>query len=254
MRGFSYSFMHVEKISGNKYNRAMKILCISDATDALIYSKNAPERYKDVDFVISSGDLPLRYYDYIQTVLRKDVLYVYGNHNLEDFDRAMGHAPTMGPNFVPIMPLVYAGLLLDGKVVRLKNSGLLIAGLGGSMLYNNGKSQYSEREMKWRIIKLIPHLLYNKIRYGRYLDILITHAPPRGLGDGDDLCHKGFECFLWFMNKFKPKYLLHGHVHLIDLNDMRERQFASTKVINIYKNYILEDDELGDGKNGSKCR
>ena len=77
----------------------MKILCISDATDTLIYSKNAPERYKDVDFVISSGDLPLRYYDYIQTVLKKDVIYVYGNHNLEDFDRAMGKGPAIGADF-----------------------------------------------------------------------------------------------------------------------------------------------------------
>ena len=128
----------------------MKILCVSDATDTLIYSENAPERYKDVDFVISSGDLPLRYYDYIQTVLKKDVIYVYGNHNLEDFDRAMGKGPVMGPNFSPIMPLVFPGMLLDGKVIRLKNSGLLVAGLGGSMLYNYGKSQYSEGQMKNR--------------------------------------------------------------------------------------------------------
>ena len=218
----------------------MKILCISDATDTLIYSENAPERYKDVDFVISSGDLPLRYYDYIQTVLKKDVIYVYGNHNLEDFDRAMGKSA-----ITPIMPLVYSGTFLDGKVMRLKNSGLLIAGLGGSMLYNYGKSQYSEEQMKWRIAKMIPHLIYNKIRYGRYLDILITHAPPRGLGDGEDLCHKGFSCFLSFMERFKPRYLLHGHVHLVDMNEEGVREYGETKVINIYKNYILEDESLG---------
>ena len=223
----------------------MKILCISDATDTLIYSENAPERYKDVDFVISSGDLPLRYYDYIQTVLKKDVIYVYGNHNLEDFDRAMGKSAIMGPGFTPIMPLIYSGTFLDGKVMRLKNSGLLIAGLGGSMLYNYGKSQYSEEQMKWRIAKMIPHLIYNNIRYGRYLDILITHAPPRGLGDGEDLCHKGFSCFLSFMERFKPRYLLHGHVHLVDMNEERVREYGETKVINIYKNYILEDESLG---------
>ena len=95
---------------------------------------------------------------------------------------------------------------------------------------------------------LIPHLLYNKMRYGRYLDILITHAPPRGLGDGEDLCHRGFNCFLWFMEKFHPKYLLHGHVHLIDMNDQRIRRYKDTQVINVYKNYILEDDDIGDGR------
>lgn len=67
----------------------MKILCVSDATDTLIYSLQAPLRYKDVDFVISAGDLPLRYYDYIQTILKKDVYYVYGNHNLENFAKSV---------------------------------------------------------------------------------------------------------------------------------------------------------------------
>ncbi len=224
----------------------MKILCISDATDTLIYSENAIERYKDVDLVISSGDLPLKYYDYIQTILKKDVIYVYGNHNLEDFDRAMGKSPMMGPNYTPLMPLVYSGDLLDGKVKRLKRSGLLVAGLGGSMLYNYGKSQYSEKQMKRRMLKMVPHLIYNRIRYGRYLDILITHAPPRGLGDADDLCHRGFECFLTFMDKFRPRYLLHGHVHLIDMNDRREREYKGTRVINVYKNYILDDSTLGE--------
>ncbi len=228
------------------YNWAMKILGISDAIDSLIYSQSAPERYKDIDLVISSGDLPLRYYDYIQTVLKKDVIYVYGNHNLEDFDHAMGKTAPLMPDYKPLMPVVYQGIFADGKVIRLKKRGLLIAGLGGSMLYNYGKSQYSEREMKMRIFKLLPSLIYNKIRYGRYVDILVTHAPASSLGDGADLCHRGFKCFLWFMEKFKPKYLLHGHVHLFDMNAERIREYKDTKVINVYKSYILEDDEIGE--------
>ena len=219
----------------------MKILCISDATDTLIYSTVAPDLYRDVDFVISAGDLPLRYYDYIQTILRKDVYYVYGNHNLEEFDRMMhsslSSSLTIRNNtLVPSMPL-FGGSFADGKILYDKRNDLIIAGLGGSMLYNGGDSQYTEREMKMRIAKMYPKLIYNKKRYGRYLDILITHAPPRGMGDGEDLCHKGFECFLQFMEKFRPKYLLHGHVHLDDLNAPRVTEYKGTKVINIYKNY-----------------
>ena len=226
----------------------MKILCISDATDTLIYSKNAPERYKDVDFVISSGDLPLRYYDYIQTMLRKDVYYVYGNHNLEDFGRMMkGSSDSFiyaGGHDAHDMP-IFGGHFLDGKCIYDKRRNLIIAGLGGSMLYNYGDSQYSEKQMQWRINKLVPRLIYNKKRFGRALDILVTHAPPLGMGDGEDLCHRGFSCFLSFMEKYKPKYLLHGHVHLDDINAPRVSVFGDTKVINIYKNYILEDETLG---------
>ncbi len=226
----------------------MKILCISDTTDTLIYSSVAPELYRDVDFVISAGDLPLRYYDYIQTMLRKDVWYVYGNHNLEDFGRMMRRSSDNSgfSSFSPRGSLPsFGGFFVDGKCIYDKQHDLIIMGLGGSMLYNYGESQYTERQMQRRINKLVPRLMYNKKRYGRAVDILITHAPPFGMGDGEDLCHKGFECFLQFMEKYKPKYLLHGHVHLDDINAPRISEFCDTKVINIYKNYILEDDTLG---------
>ena len=229
----------------------MKILCISDATDTLIYSSVAPEIYRDVDFVISAGDLPLRYYDYIQTMLRKDVWYVYGNHNLEDFGRMMRGGGDALDSYARTGRVIsmphFGGCFVDGKCIYDKQHDLIIMGLGGSMLYNYGDSQYTEKQMQWRIGKLMPRLLYNKRRYGRAVDILITHAPPRGMGDGEDLCHKGFECFLQFMEKFKPKYLLHGHVHLDDMNAKRISEYCDTKVINIYKNYILEDDSLGKG-------
>ena len=232
----------------------MKILCISDATDTLIYSSVAPTLYKDVDFVISAGDLPLRYYDYIQTMLRKDVYYVYGNHNLEDFDRMMrgGRGENALEEFARtgsahMMPQ-FGGFFMDGRCIYDKNRDLIVMGLGGSMLYNYGESQYTERQMQRRIARLVPRLMLNKRKYGRALDILITHAPPRGMGDGEDLCHRGFECFLSFMEKYRPKYLLHGHVHLDDINAPRVSEFMDTKVINIYKNYILEDESLGARK------
>ena len=162
----------------------MKILCISDATDTLIYSTIAPDLYKDVDFVISAGDLPLRYYDYIQTMLKKDVWYVYGNHNLEEFGRMMKGAgrDDLAQRYTINKKNslhVFGGCFVDGKCIYDNRNDLIIMGLGGSMLYNNGDSQYTEKQMQWRINRLIPRLIYNKKRYGRALDILITHAPPR---------------------------------------------------------------------------
>ncbi len=232
----------------------MRILGISDTTDTLIYSSAAKEIFKDVDIVMSAGDLPLKYYDYIATVLNKDVCWVYGNHNLDDFDRMMSkhNSPSdsafedfANGNKMHILPH-FGGLFADGKVIYDKHHDLIVAGLGGSMLYNGGKSQYSEKQMQRRILKLRGKLKSMKRKHGRYLDILLTHAPPRGIGDGEDLCHRGFECFLSFMDEYKPKYLLHGHVHLIDLNSPRETLYNQTKVINIYKTFILDDPSLGE--------
>ncbi len=231
----------------------MKILCISDETEPLIYSKHSREHFKECDFVISAGDLPLNYYDYIMTIQSKILYYVYGNHNLEQFDVDMGKlSDSNGTRFTSEGTLTmshFGGDLIDGKCCIDRRTGLIIVGLGGSMLYNGGKSQYTEGQMKWRIMKLIPRLLYNRIRYGRYLDILVTHAAPYGIGDGPDPCHRGFECFLTFMERFRPQYLLHGHIHLYDENRNRISVYKGTKVINVYKSFVLEVAEPKGKKN-----
>ena len=87
---------------------------------------------------------------------------------------------------------------------------------------------------------MIPRLLYNKLRYGRYVDIFLTHSPPLGIHDKEDRCHRGFACFLWFLRKFKPTYMVHGHIHLYDLQEKRVTQWNSTTVINAYSHYVIE--------------
>ncbi len=224
----------------------MKILCISDDKDILVYSPNIVDRYGDVDIILSAGDLPLKYYEYIVSTLNKPFYFIFGNHDLKHLSiyKKSGFFDTdpfnMGMNMSQ-MTVGAGGDCIDGKVVRDKKTGLLLAGLGGSMKYNSGEHQFNDIEMMFRLFSLIPRLMYNRLRYGRYLDILLTHSPPKGVGDREDLCHRGFKAFILAMKWFKPRYLLHGHVHLIDLNRKRESQFMDTEVINIYSSYILQE-------------
>lgn len=224
----------------------MKILCVSDTTESLAFSSGVAEIYKGTGLILSCGDMPVESHDYLSTMLRKDVYYIYGNHNLTTFRADMNKDEKFAARFNRDFSSKFYGFMIDGKCVMDKNTGLIIAGLGGSMRYNNGESQYTEAQMRRRIRKMAMTLRYNKIRYGRYLDILITHAPPFGIGDGEDLCHRGFKCFLDFMDRYAPKYLLHGHVHLDDHNANRVSRYGGTQVINIFGSYLLDDDTLGD--------
>ncbi len=223
----------------------MNILCVADTTRSLAFSPNVAEIYKDTDLILSCGDMPVESHDYLSTMLRRDVYYVFGNHNLMTFRNEMDKEMRRYTSFQSDYQKKFYGFMIDGKCKVHKRTGLIIVGLGGSMRYNNGLSQYTEKQMKWRIRRLIPTLLRNKRKYGRYLDILITHAPPFGIGDGQDPCHTGFKCFLEFMDKYKPKYLLHGHIHLDDQNAPRETQYKDTKVINVYGSYFIQDGEMG---------
>ena len=218
-----------------------KILCISDHVDPLIYSNQLKERFKDVDLVLSAGDLDLPYYGFIVSTLNKPLLFVFGNHNLKRIGHYRKEYREESLKFMmkdDFLAKTYGSIYVGGKVKRI--AGLIIAGLGGSMRYNNGMNQFSEYQMFMNILKLIPQMLFHRIFHGRWLDILLTHAPPQGIHDREDLCHRGFKSFLWFMHRFKPRYMIHGHVHLYDLNDIRESTYEETKIVNAYEHTIVE--------------
>jgi len=206
----------------------MKILCVSDQIDPLVYSNSIKKRFADVDIILGAGDLPLDYLDFIVTNLNKPLFFVFGNHHVEE----LAHDDKPGIyNF--------SSTHLGSKI--RKEAGLIVAGLGGSMRYNRGPNQFTELQMYGEIAKLIPALLFNRLFHGRYLDILLTHAPPKGIHDKPDKCHGGFKAFLWFMKMFKPKYLVHGHIHLYDLSDVRRTRCMKTEVINAFGHYIIEE-------------
>jgi hypothetical protein len=223
----------------------MKILCVSDHIDPLVYSTSIKKRFADVELVLSAGDLPLNYYDFIMSTLNKPLLFVFGNHNLRYMPLytgrvdSFGRGPLEGRGADAYRPT--GATYIGSRGLREKS--LLLAGLGGSYWYNGGENQHRELNVALKILRLLPRLLYNRLRFGRYLDVLLTHAPPLGIHDQDDPCHRGFKIFLWFMRRFKPKYLVHGHTHLYSASDRRISRYDQTTVVNAYDHVVIEVDQ-----------
>jgi Icc-related predicted phosphoesterase len=216
----------------------MKILCVSDQIDPLVYSASIKTRFADVDLVLSAGDLPMDYLEFIVSSLNKPLLFVFGNHNLTEYGYYRGDKDAPGFHDAAAYYAHCSGSIHVGSRVR-REQGLIIAGLGGSMVYNRGENQYTNFQMNMEILRLIPPLVFNRIFRGRFLDILLTHASPQGIHDKSDPCHRGFKAFLWFMRVFKPKYLIHGHIHLYDLSAVRMTRYHDTLVLNAYSHYII---------------
>lgn len=195
----------------------MKILALADEECAAFWDHYQPGRLKEYDLIISCGDLNPKYLSFVVTMARAPVMYVHGNH-----DASYDRIPPEGCDCIEDQLVVY--------------NGLRILGLGGSMRYRPGPHQYSEKQMRRRIAKLRWKLWWHK-----GVDIVVTHAPPRGIGDSEDRAHRGFEAFLPLIDKYKPKYLLHGHVHLsYGADNTRVRQYGDTQVINVCERYTLE--------------
>jgi hypothetical protein len=227
----------------------MKILVVADKVQDYVYSPGLKERMPEVELVLSCGDLPFYYLEFIVSSLNVPLLYVFGNHNTFEY---LGHKskPQMpGPTTDPIRKMYgpmgqvkwapEGCINVDERVIRHK--GLLIGGLEGSMRYKpDAPHQYTEGQMRFKIARMSLWLTYARIRWGRPLDILITHAPPYHIHDGQDLPHRGFKAFLSFMDRFQPRYFIHGHRHVYHLQRPEVSQYRQTTVINIYGHSLME--------------
>lgn len=208
----------------------MRILTISDVESPFLWDHFKKERVKDVDLIISCGDLHPHYLMFLETMTNVPLLYVHGNH-----DGKYADVPPEG--CFSIEDEIYV------------HNGVRILGLGGSMRYNPGPHQYTDRQMKRRIQRL-----WFKLRRSRGFDILVTHAPLAGFHDGADLCHRGFAAFRPLLEKYNPQYFLHGHMHM-DYGEKTPRlcQFGETTVINTFTSYEFEYGDPAVRMEAEKC-
>jgi Icc-related predicted phosphoesterase len=200
----------------------MKILAVSDIEIGFIYSPMVRQRFNDVDLIISCGDLPNYYLEYIISMLDIPLYYVRGNHS-----------PTIEITTAGERTYPWGAVELHRRVVR-DPSGLLMAGIEGSLQYNLGPHQYSQADMWSMVLMMAPAILVNKIRYGRYLDIFVSHAPPWGIHDQSDRPHHGIKAFNWLRRVFHPAYHLHGHIHIYRKDAVISSRVDDTTVLNVY--------------------
>ena len=196
----------------------MKILVVADEESAYLWDHYRPGRLAGIDLILSAGDLKPEYLSFLVTMANRPLLYVHGNHDVVYQKR-----PPEGCDCI------------DDKLVTV--NGLRILGLGGARMYNGGPYQYTEKQMERRIRRLRW-----KLHRSKGVDIVLTHAPPAGYGDAEDIAHRGFEAFLPLMDRYQPSYLIHGHVHKsYSVHTFsREAQYASTTVLNGAGRTILE--------------
>lgn len=192
--------------------KSLSILAVADDEAKRYYDYYQPGCLDEFDLIISCGDLHRQYLEFLTTMARCPVLYVCGNH-----DDAFDQEPPEGC------------ICIDGQMYL--HEGVRIMGLGGSYRYRQGNHMYTERQMKWRIRKLGFALWKHK-----GVDILVTHAPVRGINDFDTLSHRGFESFRALMDRYHPAFLVHGHIHKnYGVRIPQVSHYRDTTIINAYE-------------------
>jgi uncharacterized protein len=200
-----------------KNDNKLRILAVSDVVIPSLFEHPANAPFAGIDLILSCGDLPPEYLSRLANFFKSPLYYVCGNHDIRYNDK-----PPEG--------------CLNLHRLLVKKGGLNILGLEGSHWYNGGPHQYEERQMRSIIRKLRPTLWWHG-----GVDVVIAHAPPRNIHDMADPCHKGFECYRRLIEKYRPAFFIHGHIHR-KFSDPFERitVYDKTKVVNTYGYYFLE--------------
>ena len=194
---------------------SISVLAVADEVSPLLYDHFDIERWRGIDCVVSCGDLPPEYLDFLGTKLGVAVFYVRGNHD-------GAHPPSdyeVGEN-------------LHGRIIEFR--GIRIAGFEGCRRYNHGSPQYTEREMR----RFVRRERMAAFRRGTP-QLVVSHSPPAGIHDGDDRCHRGFDCFTHLIESWKPAFFIHGHTHAYD-RKQPVSSVAGTTVINVFPFYHFE--------------
>jgi Icc-related predicted phosphoesterase len=200
-----------------KNETTLKVLSVSDVVDAMLHRQAGSKPFTDIDVIISCGDLPPEYLTLLANAFNAPLYYVSGNHDI----RYKTKWPEGGRN-------------LHNRLEEI--GGLRFLGLEGSHWYNGGPFQYTEKQMRAIVRRLRPSLWW---RGG--VDVVVTHAPPLHVHDAEDPCHRGFEIYRRLIDRYKPRYFIHGHIHR-HFSDASERVTLvnKTKVVNTYGYTLLE--------------
>ncbi|HET7870681.1 MAG TPA: metallophosphoesterase [Actinomycetota bacterium] len=214
-----------------------RILAVADEVEESL-GREALARLRP-DLVLSAGDLPFAYLEYLVTALNVPLFYVPGNHDpsLRERRDELAWPPSISLKDArdPVGPLGCTNV--DGRIEDV--GGIRVAGLGGSIRYREGPNQYTQKEMRRRAGRLRRRVAARGLHGRRGVDVLLTHAPPLGVGDEDDPAHRGFEALLELVERLSPKLLIHGHIHPYG-EAKPDRPLGTTTVVNAVPFRLLE--------------
>jgi hypothetical protein len=212
----------------------VRVLAVSDEVDERRLGWDG--RRLAPDLIVGCGDVSFEVLGGLADATGAPVVFVPGNH---DPDLA-GYKPTahglvVRAGFVTRAPWPDGTINADGRIVDA--AGLRLAGLGGSIRYREGPNQYTPRQQRRRAHRLALRARW-QWRDRAPVDVVLAHSPPRGLGDGDDPAHRGFDALLVLARSLRPRLLLHGHVAPVPF--AADHWIGATRVVNVFGHRMLD--------------
>jgi hypothetical protein len=201
----------------------IRLLAVSDSADPALDHAANREAIGRVDAIVGCGDLEPSYLGFLADAFGVPIAFVRGNH-----DRGGHWAETSAAAPHP---------LTSGHLVEF--DGITVAPFEWPGLRDDRARRDEQRA--WRdVLRLSRSLVVRRLRGRRSPVLVLSHAPPRGVGDCDsDAYHVGFGAYRWLLERLHPPLWLHGHTTPASVVDWRD-SLGPSLVVNVTGSVVVE--------------
>jgi Calcineurin-like phosphoesterase len=204
--------------------RPIRWLVVSDERDPALEHDVNREGLGTIDTVIGCGDLEPEYLGFLADAFGVPVEYVRGNHD---------RGGRWGESVATLAPHPLA----SGRWHRV--DGVDLVALEWPGLRHHDRMRH-DRTAWADIVRAARTLTRRRIGRERRPSIVVSHAPPRGVGDrAADAYHVGFSGYRWWLDRVQPTLWLHGHVPPASVEGWRLQHGPST-VVNVTGAVLVE--------------
>ena len=202
----------------------IRLLAVSDEVDPTLEHEVNRAAIGRIDGVVGCGDLEPPYLGFLGDAFHVPVAYIRGNH-----DRGGHWRDTVSDAPRP---------LRSGRLTEI--CGLTVAPFEWPGVGSTRAALRDERGAWFDVLRAARGLLARRLRGPAGPVLVLSHAPPRGVGDSTaDPYHLGYAAYRWLLDRVRPPLWLHGHVTPASVRDWRDA-CGPTTVANVTGAVLVE--------------
>lgn len=182
---------------------SMNILAIADRQPKINLLEVV--QANQIELVVTLGDLTREDILSLERITHIPKIGVYGNHDSGNYMEELG--------------------IWDMHLKTWHYNGVTFGGFQGCVRYKDNPEA----------------IMYTQAEAGQMMagfpkvDVFLSHCPPRGINDEEEVAHQGFDALRSYLDTMQPRVWMHGHTYPTEETIVRQHGLTRVEYVFEYK-------------------